>query len=199
MNETIDHDTCRRWLDLDLDPARRSRLEAHLADCPACAAEARFTADLHAALAADRVEVRPGFRDGVMAALPAAPWAAPARHAWRLPAAAAAVFLALASMLLLVAGDAGPAGALAATAATVGDLFATTLLAGAGLLAASWKGTGLVVEQSLADSTGGLVALVVLVLSLNVLLFSLLRRRRDALATNGANGANGTSGTSPTP
>lgn len=190
-NHTVDHDAFRQWLDLDLDGStgadlgrhERELLGEHLASCRECAVDARLTHDLHAALAHSQIDVRSGFRDGVMAALPAAPWAAtPATGSWRLPAAAAAAFLALATGVLLLAGDAGPAGALSGAVAAVGDLFATTLLAGAGLLAASWKGTGLVVQQTLSQSTGSLAAMVILVVSLNVLLFSLIRRRRTAVA-----------------
>jgi hypothetical protein len=51
--------------------------------------------------------------------------------------------------------------------------------AGAGLLGASWKGIGLIIEEILA-SPASLGAFGFLVLCLNLLLFSLIRRRRLA-------------------
>ena len=61
-------------------------------------------------------------------------------------------------------------------------LAAAGALAGAGLLAASWKGVGLVTLEAVGTTPGGLVAFVVLVICLNLLLLSLLRRRRTAAA-----------------
>jgi hypothetical protein len=67
----------------------------------------------------------------------------------------------------------------------VADLAATALLAGSGLLAASWTGVGAAVGELVGGSTGNLVAFVVLVAGIDLLLLSLLRRR-PRLAESGA-------------
>jgi hypothetical protein len=54
-----------------------------------------------------------------------------------------------------------------------------SILAGAGLLGASWKGLGLVVDHVIS-SPASLGAFGFLVLCLNLLLISLIRRRRPA-------------------
>jgi hypothetical protein len=55
-----------------------------------------------------------------------------------------------------------------------------TLQAGAGLLAASWKGAGLVFAETLS-SPMSLGVFAFLVICLNLLLISLVRRRRPAV------------------
>lgn len=187
MNTQPDCTTFREWLDLEVDgelpPERRSRLEHHLASCPRCETERRDLARLTAALVQARVAVRPGFRRDVLAALPAAGWEGRAPRAWGLPAAAF-VLLTLAAVLVLgvLSPQDGPGSSVLGTAAAVGGLFRATALAGAGLLAASWKAGGLFVSELLASPLT-LTVFAVLVLCLNLLLFSLLRRRRAAHAT----------------
>jgi anti-sigma factor RsiW len=183
----------REWLYLDADgelaPERQGRLLRHLEDCAECAAEQRDLARLARALAGARLAVRPDFRRQVMDALPAAGWEGRAPRAWLLPAAVFAL-LALASGLLLdrVAPEAGGGSSLLGAAAAVAGLFHATALAGAGLLAASWKAGGLFVSELIASPLM-LAAFTVAVVCLNLLLFSLLRRRRTALA--GAANGNG--------
>lgn len=186
MTETTEHSTFETWLDLELEgelaEPERGRLAEHLSSCPRCREERNLLLALDAELEAARVSVREGFTEQVMTSLPPAPWEAQRPRAWRLPLAAAAGLLALATLVLGLGGSEG-LDALPAAVAAVSDLFATALLAGAGLLAATWKGTGLVVERTLADSTGGFVAFTVLVVSLNLLLYSMLRRRKAAVET----------------
>lgn len=176
--------TFREWLDLDADgelaPTRRGRLLQHLADCPACDAERRDLERLSLALAEARLAARPDFKESVMAALPAAGWEGRSPRAWRLPAAAFAL-LALAAALVLgvLAPGAAAGSSLVGAIGAVGGLFRATALAGAGLLAASWKAGGLFVSEIVASPLM-LGAFAVLVLCLNLLLFSLLRRRRTA-------------------
>ena len=55
------------------------------------------------------------------------------------------------------------------------------ILAGAGLLGASWRGVGLVVESWIADSIPNLLVALFLIVCLNGLLFRLLRRRRSTV------------------
>ena len=130
---------------------------------------------LREALVQQRVEPPDGFADAVMARLPQ-------RHRrtvrpWALAAAATlAVGLGAAGMLRWGLRGAAGDGALAPLL-TVGDFFATVLLAGSGLLAASWRGVGQLVAGWLGESPVNLVVGVVLVVGVNLLLVSLLRRR----------------------
>lgn len=181
----IDHTTFQEWLDLDLenelDAPRRERLEAHLASCAECREERRSLEALTALLAESRVPVHPELRATVAASLPVAGWEARGLKAWRLPLALLALLGVIAAGLVGVTSaqmqpDASFVGALAA----VGDLFATALLAGAGLLAASWKGVGLVTAEALSRTPGGVAVFAVLVVCCNLLLLSLLRRRSVA-------------------
>lgn len=182
--------TIREWLSLDADgelpPERQGRLAQHLESCPGCAAERRDLERLHQALAGARLAVRPDFRQSVMAALPAAGWEGRAPRAWRLPAA---VFALLTAAAALVLGSTSPAAGAASSAvgalAAVAALLEASALAGAGLLAASWKGVGLIVAELLASRLL-LSAFVVLIVCLNLLLFTLLRRRRTAPAISAA-------------
>lgn len=183
---TVDCTTCQEWLDLEADGAppagpgtpNRRHLAAHLESCADCRTEQAALARTREALAASRVAVRPDFRDQVMAALPAAGWEARTPRAWRLPAA---LLLALAGSAAALAGFGSarlhPGLAFAGALAAVGDLFQTALLAGAGLLGASWRGVGGVIAELLGGSPGSLVAFVVLVAGVDLLLLSLLRRR----------------------
>jgi hypothetical protein len=85
---------------------------------------------------------------------------------------------------LLVAG-ADPSSSGFSVLLAIGGLFRAAVLAGAGLLAASWKGVGLVFERVIS-SPASLGAFGFLVLCLNLLLISLLRRKRPAPAAEGA-------------
>ena len=67
-------------------------------------------------------------------------------------------------------------------------MFQATVLAGSGLLAASWKGFGLVFEEMLA-SPMSLGMFGVFVLCLNLLLVSMIRRRRATAPAEAAGGA----------
>ncbi len=113
-----------------------------------------------------------------MAALEPAPWEARTLRAWRLPFA---MVLALAGIAAAIFGGAaaeldrgaGGFGALVALA----DLFATAATAGAGLLAASWRGLGLGVADWLRASNLNVAAALGAVLGINYLLLRVLRRR----------------------
>jgi hypothetical protein len=63
----------------------------------------------------------------------------------------------------------------------MGGMVRAAALAGAGLLGASWKGVGLIVEN-IISSPVSLGAFGFLVLCLNLLLISLVRRRRPSAA-----------------
>ena len=183
--DTPDHTTFRAWLepaaDGELPTDQRDRLDAHLASCPECSAELRDLERLQALLRSERLAVRPGFQQAVLAALPAAPWEArPARAAWRFPVAALVLLGGLAAALFGLGSPAAGVGSSAVGALlAVAGLLQASALAGAGLLGASWKGVGLFLQEILASPLS-LGACAVLVVCLNLLLFSLVRRRRVA-------------------
>jgi hypothetical protein len=178
------HAVYEEWVELELDgrlgDEQRSRLAAHAAECARCRAARRSQARLASLLAATRVEAEPGFRERVLAALPAAGWEARHPRAWRLPLAAFALLGGLAAALLgASSAHVEPGGSLVGALLALGGLARAALLAGAGLLGASWKGVGLAMRE-LLDSPLDLAALGLLVLCLDLLLLSLVRRRRPA-------------------
>lgn len=186
LNRPMDHTTFQEWLQLESDgelPAdRQSRLEQHLAGCEACRAERRELQQLSVLLEQGSLPVRPDFRHSVLQALPATGWEARHPRTWRFPAVAflllggcAAAFLGLSSARL--SESSSVLGAFLA----LGGLLQASVLAGAGLLGASWKGLGLVLQEVFASRLH-LGAFAVLVLCLNLLLFSLIRSRRPSPA-----------------
>jgi anti-sigma factor RsiW len=179
-----DHATYREWVNLEADGRlprdERARLEDHLATCAACRSELDELRELDGLLHQARVPVREGFRDDVLAALPAAGWEARAPRTWGFPAAMAVLLGVIAAVVIGSGSAAGEHAGLGALSAVFG-MFQATVLAGSGLLAASWKGFGLVFEEMLA-SPMSLGMFGVFVLCLNLLLVSMIRRRRAATA-----------------
>lgn len=181
-------DLLQRELDGDLTTDEASRLAGRLEESPEWRAERRRFRQLADALAADRIQLPPGFHREVMSALPAAPpWAQRAKRAWAFPAAAAIV-LGTAALLLLLVGGGGsdPAGGLVTA---LGDFLLTTTLAGAGMLAASWKGLGMALGE-LLDGPGWLL-FGLGVLALDLLCIQMLRRRRAVTADSRVADADG--------
>lgn len=183
---TTDREALRELLDLDLDgqlgPAERSCLQEHLATDPELAAEHRRLLALHSGLTEGRVPVRPGFKAQVMAALPLPAWLPQPSFAWTLPLAMTTV-LAIAAAWFLSGAALGD-GALVGTGLDLLDFFNS--MAGAGLLTATWAGLGFALEELVAESGLNLLALAVPVVLLNLLFFSLLRRRKaPATASDG--------------
>ena len=179
-----DHNTYREWLNLDVDGQlprpQRDELDRHLAGCAECREERDDLMALDTLLQTSGVPVRPDFKDAVLMSLPTTGWENQHPKTWAFPAA---VFLLLAGIAAALFGSShleatGPgASALVAMA----DMLGSTVQAGAGLLAATWKGFGLAFAEVIASPMSlGVVAL--LVVSLNLLFFSLLRRRRSAPA-----------------
>jgi Putative zinc-finger len=176
-----DHETFREWLQLeaegDLAPELRERLEGHLAQCPECQAEQRDLAHLHRVLVRGRLPVRTDFRESVLAALPAAGWESRHPRTWRFPVAVAVLFGVLAATCFgLVGGSGAGRSPVWGAVSALGGFFRATLVAGAGLVHASWKGWGMVFGE-IFNSWATLGAFAVLVLCLNLLLVSLVRRR----------------------
>lgn len=175
--KTVDQATLLHWLDLDVDGqlsgTEKRQLDELLAADQALAKERRQLEILHEALGESRVDVREGFRDEVMASLPAAAWDRSASPAWRLP---------LAMMLILALGAAWSLGGVASehpvasTGIAVLDFMQSTALAGAGIAVASWRGAGLGLEELMASSNLNLAALAFMVVCLNLLFVSMLRR-----------------------
>ena len=178
-----DHNTYREWLDLEadgrLENEERAGLEEHLASCAECREQRGELRAFAGLLRRSAIEVRPDFRQAVMASLPAAGWEARSARTWRFPAAVVVLLGALAAGLLIAVPDTSSSGF--SILAAVGSLCRAAILAGAGLLAASWKGMGLVFERVISSPVS-LGAFGFLVLCLNLLLISLLRRKRPAEA-----------------
>lgn len=180
----LDHTTYREWLNLEADGRlpreERGRLEEHLATCSACRAELDELRALDGLLFEARVPVRESFRDDILNALPSAGWEARAPRTWGFPMA---LFLLLGMISAAIIGSGSTLGehsGVGALSAVVG-MFQATVLAGSGMLAASWKGFGLVFEQMLASPVS-LGMFGVFVLCLNLLLVSMIRRKRTGLA-----------------
>ena len=185
-NRQTHHNTLREWLylesDGELNAVQRSSLKQHLESCSECREELRQVDNLERLLVASRIEVGESFRDEVMSGLPSAGWEARAPRTW-IAAAVVALLFALGSALLIggaseQATSAVPIAALSA----IWDLLATSALAGAGLLAASWKGLGLAMQDVLGQSIWNVVAFGALVLCLDILLLRYLLRDRTAKA-----------------
>lgn len=177
-----DHSTYREWLNLDagdLGSGDRALLDEHLASCAECRREREDLLALDSLLRGSALPVRPDFRVSVMSALPTVGWQARSPRAWRFTAAVIVLLGGLAAALM-VAGSAPSTSGFGALAA-VGGMLQASILAGAGLLGASWKGLGLVLGHVIS-SPASLGVFGFLVLCLNLLLISLIRRRRPAAA-----------------
>jgi len=174
------HDTFREWLflepDGELQPAERSRLEEHVRRCDECRGERAAAARLPELLRASRVEVRKGFADEVMAALPATGWQARHPRSWAASLVLLAVLATGAAATVAAGGGLAEGLPLAAAMGAIVELFRSTALAGAGLLTASWRGIGLALEEALGGSTVSLVVFGVLVLGLDLLFIRFLLR-----------------------
>ena len=138
--------------------------------------------ELDRLLARYSLPVREGFTDQIMACLPEPSWrkSSRGRQSAKQWLVAAALAIALASVGgLLLRSDPATSSVLGSVAA-LGDLFVGALLAGAGLLQASWSGLKTTVGGAMAESPSSFVALGLAVVLLSMLLFRLLRRRRAA-------------------
>jgi|SRR6185369_4515484 len=180
-----DHSTYREWLNLDADGAlpaeSRARLDEHLAACPECRAERAELFALSNLLQRSSVPVRPDFRQQVMSSLPSAGWESRSPRTWAFPAA---VFVLLAGVAAFTMGGRGAHSSLLSALTAVAGMFRASAVAGAGLISASWKGLGMAFAATLS-SPMSLGAFGVFVLCVNLVLVSLLRRRRTGAAEAG--------------
>lgn len=187
-----------QWLDQEADgeltAVERGRLDRALADDTSLESDRVAMGRLHQLLtspeAAPSIEVSPDFVACVMARLPEAPWqerlaAQQATDesnqgigAWQLPLAAMLAFATLAAFLL-----SGIDSAILGTGGAVLDFLATTALAGAGLLEASWRGVGWGLQDVFTESPATVAAMAGLVLGLDILFLSMLLRRKSQPAT----------------
>ena len=179
-----DHSTYLEWLSVELDGELDSRhdkqLRAHLSTCSSCREEQKSLRVLERTLAESRIEVGDELKGDVMAALPTVGWESSHPKSW---IAALAMVVVLGAAAAVVMGSTAarlePAAPFLAAVVAVFDLFRASVLAGAGLLTASWTGLGFALESLLERSTWNLVAFGVLVLGLNVFLLRMIRRRSD--------------------
>ena len=187
-----DNTTILEMIDLEADgclpEADRDRLDAALADDPAYRHELDELTALNQALASSRVDVRPEFSNRVMGSLPVAAWEPAGRQGWGLAAAVAVVLAALSATLFGLGGVGQDSGPVLGVVAAIGQALRASLVTGAGLLGASWRGVGLALGELLTVSPLTTVAFGVLVVGLNLLFFRLLRRdiRAPQLAQGGS-------------
>jgi anti-sigma factor RsiW len=183
--QTPDHSTYREWLYLELDGAlnsgQRSQLRDHLVGCVECQREQRELIALDELVIASRVDVRSDFCTDVMASLPTATWESRNPKSWVAAIAAVALLLLGSGALIATAGESlGSMLTLATVFSTVAELLRSSVVAGAGLLGASWKGLGLAFQEVLSGSIWNLIAVGTLVVAVDVLLIRLLRRREPS-------------------
>ena len=181
-SKNTDHSAYREWLYLELDgalnPLQRKDLRDHLAVCFECRREQGELIALDEMLIASRIAVRSDFTEDVMSALPPAAWQARSPRSWGAAVAVLVMLLVGAAALVTTAGQGLTSISTVATLlATVADLFRSSIVVGAGLLGASWKGLGLAMQEILSGSIWNLLAVGALVLAVNMLLIGLLRRR----------------------
>ena len=135
-------------------------------------------------LAESRIAVRPDFRSAVMASLPPAGWESRHPRTWSFPLAACFLLatFAASAVVFFVGGGTSGAGAgagLLGAAVAIGNLLEAAVLAGAGLLTATWKGFGLAIGEALSSPVR-MILFGAVVVALNLLLISLLRKKKEA-------------------
>ena len=179
---STDNATWKQWVDLDLEgqleAVEQTRLDEVLEADEAARAERRTLGSLHRMMDEDRISVRDGFTAQVMEALPRAWWERGAA-----PAGLPRFALPLAMMLIaalgaaILIGGSEEAGRFTGIGVALFDFVQMTVLAGAGMLFATWRGVGFGLQEMIGTSNAGLAAFVLMAVCLNLLLFSMLRRR----------------------
>jgi len=186
-----DHTTFREWLylepDGELKAGERSSLQQHLAACASCRQERRELVAFNEMVDESKIAVGQDFTVEVMTGLPATGWETRSPRTW-LAAVVAVLLLGIGSALLIGgAGQEAMSAVPIAAAAAVWELLSSSALAGAGMLAASWKGLGIAFQDVLGQSVWNIVAFGVLILCLDLLLLRYLVRRRTADAKSDHN------------
>jgi len=197
--KSMDHGTYVEWLylegDGELSPTEARSLEEHLATCQACRGEREALRRLECLMTEGRIRVHSSFRQQVLSRLPSAGWEAQHPRTW-IAALIGLVVLGGGAAALLGTSAAAlePAAPFVGALMAVFDLFRASVLAGAGLLSASWKGLGLAVDSVLSGSIVNTVALVALVVGLDLLLIRLVWRRGRMAVEERSNGRSTPSG-----
>jgi len=187
-----DTKTLTEWLYLESDgeltEAQVSELDREASGSPEFAATRNEMARLHEMLESSRIDVLPDFQSRVMASLPPAGWSGRHPRTWWAAAAVLALLGGAAALLSgLSAAQLQPASPFVAAIAAVGDMLASSLEAGAGLIGASWQGIRLAVGEWLGGSIPNVIAFGVVVVGVNLLLVRRLRRRpRPEAASSGS-------------
>ena len=183
VDRTTLKELLQRHLDGVLSSQEQRLLDEGLRRAPDLAAEGRQLRSLATHMEAARIPVRGDFREQVMAALPPAAWEARAARSWRLPVAfLAALVGSLVGLARWMPESFQAQGPVAGTLAAVGDLLRASVVTGAGLLGATWKGLQAGAVELFAASPMTALGLLVLALGLNLLFFLGLRSRKRTRA-----------------
>ena len=179
-----DHITFRELLylepDGELNAGDRSRLKQHLDVCSDCRRERQELAVFGELVNDSAIPVGEPFTQKVMEDLPAAGWETRSPRTW-LAALAVALLLAVgAAMLIGTANEDVVSSLPLAAASAVWELLSSSALAGAGMMAASWKGLGIAFQEVLGRSVWNMIAFGVIVISLDLLLLRYLLRSSAA-------------------
>ena len=181
-----DHVTYRELLylepDGELKAGERSLLQQHLSVCAECREEQQELAAINLLIDRSAIPIDESFTQEVMDALPPAGWETRAPRTW-LAALAVVLLLAVGAAALIgsASEDVASAVPLAAVAA-VWELLSSSALAGAGMMAASWKGLGIAFQEVLGQSVWNMIAFGVIVISLDLLLLRYLLRAPEVKA-----------------
>lgn len=159
-------------------------LETQLESSAALRAEREQLIEIREALASSRIDVDAGFEARVMNALPIPSWAPVRKQGWGVAVAAAVVLTVLSGLIFSLSGAGSVADPVLGIAGAARDLLVASMLTGAGLLGASWRGLGLALQQLFAVSPWGVAIMGIGIVALNVLFFRLLRRRSVGFATS---------------
>ncbi|MCP3957582.1 MAG: hypothetical protein GY719_06985 [bacterium] len=190
---STDNATWKQWVDLDLEgeleAADKARLDDLLDSDDEARDERRALGSLHRMIDEDQIPVRAGFTARVMEALPRAWW-----ERAETPAGLPKFALPLAMMLIaalgaaMLIGGSEEAGRFTGIGVALFDFMQMTFLAGTGMLFATWRGVGFGLQEMIGTSGTGLAVFALMVLCLNLLFFSMLRRRPRAAAQTAESG-----------
>lgn len=173
------------YLEIDGELSQRETraLNDHASSCLECRVIRREMLVFNSVLDEIKIDAHPDLARRVLENLPPAAWEMRRPASWRVAAIAFLGLFGAAYALTFQSEPLGEALPWIGTLAAMAELFGSAALAGAGLLAASWSGVGLVLGEILSRSTMGLVAFGVFVLGIDCLFLRYLWRlsRREAL------------------